>query len=391
MLTPGIDPLPFHIFLWKIASRCNINCSYCYIYNLDDTTWRDQPHFMSEKVAQQAATRMLEHCRAHGKTDAVVTFHGGEPLLGGVRHLDMLTSTVRRTLTDGGVDVLIGMQSNGLLFTPEIGDLMLERSVGIGISLDGPPEVNDVHRVDHRGRPTSERLEKALDVLLSERYRSLFRGFLCVINPDSDPVAVTKYFLNYKNLRVDFLLPDNNYANPPAGKRDDPDATPYGDWLIRSFDYWFSHSPRSNVRIFSSLIKMLLGGQSEVEALGVGPVDLIVVETNGDIEAVDTLKSSFHGAAKLGYNIFKHDFDTVARHQAVQSRQSGVGALCGTCQACPVARVCGGGYLPHRFSKVNGFDNPSVYCADLLKLIEHIARTLVRELGITHLLAQDAV
>jgi uncharacterized protein len=387
MLMPSVDVLPFHIFLWKIASRCNINCSYCYIYNLDDTTWRDQPHFMSAKVAQQAATRMLEHCRAHDKTDVVITFHGGEPLLGGVKHLDMLTSVVRRTLVDGGVDVQFGMQSNGLLFTPELGDLMLERAVGIGVSIDGPPEVNDVYRVDHRGRPTSARLEKALDVLMSERYRSLFRGFLCVINPDTDPVAVTKYFLAFDDARVDFLLPDNNHANPPIGKQQNRDATPYGDWLIRSFDYWFSHSRRNNVRIFSSIIKMLLGGPSEVEALGVGPVDLIVVEANGDVEAVDTLKSTFHGAAKLGYNVFAHDFDTVARHQAIRSRQSGVGALCRTCQACPVVRVCGGGYLPHRFSKANGFDNPSVYCADLLKLIEHIASAIVRELDTAQLLA----
>jgi uncharacterized protein len=50
-------------------------------------------------------------------------------------------------------------------------------------------------------------------------------------------------------------------------------------------------------------------------------------------------------------------------------------------------RVCGGGYLPHRFSKANGFDNPSVYCADLLKLIEHIASAIVRELDTAQLLA----
>jgi uncharacterized protein len=38
--------------------------------------------------------------------------------------------------------------------------------------------------------------------------------------------------------------------------------------------------------------------------------------------------------------------------------------------------ACGGGYLPHRFSKENGYDNPSVYCDDLYAAFEHIQSAL---------------
>jgi uncharacterized protein len=34
--------------------------------------------------------------------------------------------------------------------------------------------------------------------------------------------------------------------------------------------------------------------------------------------------------------------------------------------------ACGGGYLPHRFSSKNGYDNPSVYCDDLYAMFEHV-------------------
>jgi len=27
--------------------------------------------------------------------------------------------------------------------------------------------------------------------------------------------------------------------------------------------------------------------------------------------------------------------------------------------------VCGGGFLPHRYKRENGFDNPSVWCEDI--------------------------
>jgi uncharacterized protein len=36
--------------------------------------------------------------------------------------------------------------------------------------------------------------------------------------------------------------------------------------------------------------------------------------------------------------------------------------------------------LPHRYRVANGFDNPSVYCADLMKLITHIRGAVGREL-----------
>ena len=46
------------------------------------------------------------------------------------------------------------------------------------------------------------------------------------------------------------------------------------------------------------------------------------------------------------------------------------------CRACPELAVCGGGFLPQRYSRARRFDNPSVWCADILALLAHIrART----------------
>lgn len=368
--------LPFHTFLWKIASRCNLDCTYCYVYHSADQRWRLQPKFMPQEVARQIARRMREHLEAHDKHDAVIVFHGGEPLLGGTEHLAMLVSTIREAFDGYEAKISIGMQSNGLLFTQEIGDFMLRERMNVGISLDGPPEVNDLFRIDHRGRPSSLELEKKLAVLTSDSYRRLFAGFLCVINPFVDPVRVTDYLLSFQPRMIDFLYPLDNHDRLPAGKREDPGATPYGDWLIRSFDHWWALGKPCRIRIFDSILDMICGGPTRVESLGLLPVDLVVVEANGEIEGVDSLKAAFDGATSLGYDVFRHDFDTVARDLAVRRRQIGIEALCAKCRECPVVGICGGGYIPHRYAEANGFDNPSVYCADLEKLIRHIHATL---------------
>lgn len=371
---------PFHTFLWKVASLCNLNCSYCFVYNSADQRWRRQPKLMSEAVARQTALRMREHLLRHRKSTARVIFHGGEPLLGGASLLEMLCDVLDDTFAGTDIELSLVIQSNGLLFTPEIGDVLLKHGITIGVSLDGPAEIHDRYRVDHRGRPTSERLERKLEVLLAPRYRSSFAGFLCVINIESDPVAVMEYLLSFEPKSVSLLLPLNNHEHRPPGKGDTLSATPYGDWLIESFDFWWEHPTSVRVRTFDSIVGMLCGGHTCTEALGIDPVDIVAVETNGELENVDSLKSTYEGATYLGFDVFNHDFDTVARHPAVDHRRRGVEELCQTCRECSLVEVCGGGYLPHRYSKTNGFLNPSVYCADLQKLIIHIDRAVRRTL-----------
>jgi uncharacterized protein len=336
---------------------------------------------MSEDVIRRTAQQMREHCEAHNVPRAAVNFHGGEPLLGGVAYLRQVIDIIDEVFIGSNTNLDLGIQSNGLLFTPEIGDLFLERDISLGISLDGPPEINDLNRIDHRGLPSTKQLEEKLVLLTSARYEAIFGGFLSVINPFVDPLAVIQYLLSFNPANIDFLLPLNNHDSRPAGKENDLHTTSYADWLIPIFDHWFYSGSNTRIRIFDSIIRLVCGSSSLVEAIGLDPVSLVVIECNGSIEAVDTLKTTFEGATKLNYSIFEDDFDTVAQDIAVRNRQIGAEALCQTCRQCPLLDVCGGGYLPHRFSAKRGFDNPSVYCSDLQKLIGHIYAAVAGELS----------
>lgn len=376
-----MDLVPFHSYIVKIASRCNIDCTYCFIYKHDDSRWRRQPKLMSAATVRQLCRRIIEHCTTFGKTDVLFILHGGEPLLGGVKHLRDLIQVVECEFGPTGLICKLAIQSNGLLFTEEIGDLLVEKRINLGISLDGTPEFNDRFRRHFNGQGTSRELEAKLRLLARPPYNAIFSGFLAVINPDADPIETYDYFAQFNPSGMDFLLPYDNWDRRPPGK-EDAENTIYGDWLIRLFDYWFALDKPRHVKMFDSYLRVLMGGYSGLESIGLSPVDLIVVETNGDIEAVDSLKASFEGATALGYTIFDHSFDEVLTDINVQSRQLGLGALCATCQACPVVDYCGGGYMPNRYSARNGFDNPSIYCRDLEKLIRHMHRALSNQLAI---------
>lgn len=377
MTTNSQAVVPFHQFLFKVASRCNLNCDYCFVYNLGDEEWKRQPKLMSPAVASAAARRILEHCRAHNKEDISIVFHGGEPLMGGPRHISALLEAIDEVLVPEGLEYSVGIQSNGVLFNPDFGDLMLRRGkMSIGISLDGPPSFNDRHRVDHRGAGSGLRVEKGLRLLTSDKYRTLFSGFLAVVDLEQPPEVLLEYLFKFDPPSVDLLLPLNNHSSFPKGKKSLA-SREYGEWLTRAFDFWVASGSQASIRRFETIIALLCGRPSALESHGLTPVDLVVVETNGDIDGVDALKSAYDGATKLGFNVLSHSFDDVAEHAAVRSRQLGAEGLPIVCKSCDLQQVCGGGYLPHRYSDEWMFNGPGVYCYDYQQEIRHIHRFLI--------------
>ena len=64
-----------------------------------------------------------------------------------------------------------------------------------------------------------------------------------------------------------------------------------------------------------------------------------------------------------------HSVDDAIRQANVFTGRDGLTQLCPVCRACPVVDICGGGLYAHRYRTGTGFDNPSVYCADLKEMI----------------------
>src|SRR5207253_4748616 len=126
-------------------------------------------------------------------------------------------------------------------------------------------------------------------------------------------------------------------------------------------DRWYEDSNTNyfQIRVFLDIMTMLLGGRSTTESVGNPPVDFIIVETDGEIEALDTLKIVGRSATRLGLHVATNSFDEAGELPAIFARNVGVEGLCETCRKCSLLHACGGGYLPHRYGKGNGCLNPS--------------------------------
>jgi uncharacterized protein len=136
----------------KLVGYCDLACRYCYDFHAPTYSRR-----MSEEVARRAIADSL------GRSGPVlrVIFHGGEPLLA----MDQIRSLVpfaQDAASAAGRAVTFSVQTNGRHFSPETVRFLLDNAFSIGVSLDGPADVNDRHRVDHAGGGHFAEIETAL-------------------------------------------------------------------------------------------------------------------------------------------------------------------------------------------------------------------------------------
>jgi uncharacterized protein len=358
---PSIDAVVNQVIL-KVVQRCNLNCTYCYVYNRGDDSWRTRPPTVSDRVIQKLSQRIVEHCKTHSLTSFTVELHGGEPLLLPKRRMQALIETLR--FRCGEINLHIVLQTNGTLLDDDWLHLLARNRVSFGISLDGPPILADrmrIMRVDGGGST-----QKVLDVVTRLRssgplFDEWFGGFLCVVNPGIDGAKLVDWFVSRGYKTFDFLLPDGNRVNFPAGWTG---ADPYRKFLLSAFDRWYSMgSAAPRIRKFELMMMGILGKRVSLDALGGDLRTLCVVESDGSIGVSDVARICGGQFSRDLLNIFDHPLDEhVSRYRIAEIQEN-----CAQCKECAQLPSCGGGYLPHRFDG-NGFDNTSIYCDALYAL-----------------------
>lgn len=364
--------------LIKIASRCNYDCSYCYVYQGKDTSWRAQPKRMGLDVIDSLVERLTHQASAQTAGFAIV-LHGGEPLLLGVDNLTLLVKRLREKLDPERYP--ISLQTNGSLLNKGFLDLFSSQKVSVSVSIDGDQGANDIARVDINGKTTFHKTAEGIKALRSHvDSEFLFAGTLSVIQPSISAKRTYDFLKSIGAPNMDFLMQDGNHDRLPQGKSSFT-STEYGDWLCELFECYTSDPTPVPIRFFDDIIRLLLGGTGTKEGQGTEPYGILIFETDGEIRKNDTLRSSFDGAdfftsrwnvrdTKISDVLSSSEFSEYAHMQI---------PICESCKSCEYQFVCGGGMPLYRWGESHGYNAPSVYCHDHMKIIRSVKERLALE------------
>ncbi len=362
---PVFESAPISQLLLKVAARCNIDCSYCYWFR--DASVYTKPKLMSGRVLDQFLLRLEEHIVRHGLTDFLIMPHGGEPLLWGVANFNRLGDACAAISQRTGCAIAIATTTNGLLIDEAWLDCFEAQGISVTISVDGPEYVHDMHRRTFQGHGTHAGVMRAIAAL---KVRGIPVSVLAVCNPATGPKAVFDFFAESGIDKYDILFPDATVDEKPAS------IAPYYREL---FDLWLEANRDRHavtIRTVTDMVMGLLGGDAMTEGFGYRPMELCTVMTDGSVEVHDVLRIAGYGVTLTSFNIFDNAFEDIkndaqwlaARHASLNLHEK--------CQKCPYMQICGGGYLPHRYSKAGGYDNPSAYCDDLFALLDYMGGVL---------------
>jgi uncharacterized protein len=337
----------------------------------EDQSWRLRPASMSLDVATDVAHAIRRYCERHERSISL-SLHGGEPLLVGRTRFSDIVDTFRRVI--GPSLARVSVQTNGVLIDAAWARTLKALDVPVGVSLDGPAAIHDAVRPDVKGRGSFDRVMAGIACLQDVGKNP---GILSVVSPGASGEAVYRLFRSMGILDIAFLIPDATHDT----KRLQYAAVPRGaiaQFLIDAFETWMDEDdPEVSLRPVIGLIRAMYGGPQETDAFGSPPLNYAIVDTDGSVETIDTLRICGEGISGTGVNLMTGELDALFADTGFvgQLFRNGPGVP-EECAACPEVGTCAGGYLPHRYSRKHGFSARSVWCDEILMLLNHLRQRL---------------
>ena len=369
-------------FIVKVAERCNLDCDYCYYYHMGDDSWRKEPPYMSDQTLDLLAARVGQVVRDISVGRVTVILHGGEPMLAKPKSLERFMIALHESVGSSAT-VRFGIQTNGTILSDAWLDFFARTKLGIGVSIDGPADIHDAHRVTRKGKPTHRLVSEFLNAVSARANgpeRQSRPGTISVLGPNTDLARLLDHLkADFDLAAMSFVLPDDVVNNPAFGKRE---AAKLGRLLIdlynasvldrrirsREITRFQGHLVAHDLKNFEDrpdggFVADYVG--LSVQSSGLTKVNEEMIATGQwrkDFPTLDLKASSI--ASYISSPRFTEYLRTLDKVPSA-------------CDGCRWRNVCRGGAVQERRNPENGFDSRSAFCETYKVLYEYMYEDLV--------------
>jgi uncharacterized protein len=366
-------PKAFHIMAKPSGSACNLNCSYCFFLKKEQLY--PGSNFRMPEEVHEAYIRQL--FQAHQTQRITVAWQGGEPTLMGIdffRH----TMKLQKKYQKPGTQVENTFQTNGILINDEWCKFFHDNKYLIGLSLDGPKELNDYYRKDRGGHGTFDRVVKAAKLL--QKYEVDY-NILCTVNSKNvrNPLDVYHFFRDEIDAHYIQFIPiverENESGFQEGSRVTDRSVKPeqWGRFLIEIFDKWVRRDVgKTFVLNFDGALAGWLGLAGTLCIFGPTCGLGLALEHNGDLYSCD----HFVEPGYLLGNILKNPIiELVAGEKQRKFGRDKWESLPQYCRDCHYIFACNGECPKNRFIKTpDGEPGLNYLCAGYKTFFRHSDR-----------------
>lgn len=344
-----LQPTPF----------CNIDCGYCYLPGRSDR------HRMPFEIVEASIRFVFQHALA--APDFTVVWHAGEPLVLPVawyRHAFAATASA----APGSTVLAHSIQTNAMLLTDEWCDFLLEHSVRLGVSIDGPARLHDARRKTRDGKGTHARVMQGIELL---QRRGVPFHVIAVIGEQALDAAdeLVDFFIGHGISDVGFNIEEIEGVNKAS--------TLQADGVRERFDRFFARlvlrarasDPPLRIREQQELLALLRSpqfGQLSHNSLN-EPFAFVSVSSRGDVFTFSPelagLASERYGDMAVG-KLPDDSLETILDGATFRKIWSDIAAGTAMCrQSCRYFDLCLGGAPVNKLAEHGDFaSTETLYC-----------------------------
>jgi uncharacterized protein len=356
MLTAG----PIGLVVLQSTGFCNIDCTYCYLPDRDNSRQR-----MQLSTVAQVARLIFDRPLLKDKLDIV--WHAGEPLtLPPDYYVRAIEIIERQRPLD--VSVHYGIQTNGTLIDDAWIDLFEQHEMSVGISLDGPRDLHDRNRKYRNGSGSHDRAVAGIAKLQERGYPFHFIGVITTPTLSRGSELVD-YYRRFAPTAIGLNVEETEAQNACSSLYEDCNRETFERFIA---DVLLEAARQDNraivLRDFQRTISSLVSGTPE-DNDQVIPLRIVNVAFNGDISTFSPELLALKAAERQRF-IFGnvHDCDALADilsdGRFISAYRAIVRGVENCASACEYFQYCGGGAPVNKLSEKGSLEaTETTYCA----------------------------
>ena len=358
------------ILIKPASSLCNLSCKYCFYKDVATNRESYSNGIMSKANVDNIIKKSLT------PFNKVVSFafQGGEPTLAGLSYFQYFIETVKQN-NKYNATIKYSIQTNGYTIDAEFAKFFKENDFLVGISLDGPKEINDELRTFQGFKGTFNKVLKSINIL--NEYDVPF-NILCVLTA-FNAKHINKVYNFYKKQGFKYLqfipclepLESEGLTNKYSLQISH--YTHALNTLFKLYKNDYFSGDYTSIRLFDNYVRILLGEGPENCGISGICSCYYVIEANGDTYPCDFYSIDKYKLGNINENTFLEMKETDTSLKFIEESKN----LDDKCLNCKHFRLCRGGCKRYRTASITEGVPFNYFCESYYDFFENNTKDLL--------------
>ncbi len=344
---------PITLVVLQPTSFCNLDCDYCYLpdRSLKNNLSLDLIAPIFERIFTSSFLRQ----------PFTICWHAGEPLAVPIkfyRSAFEIIETTSQKYNQEGYPYYYSFQTNGTLINQAWCDLFLSHPVCVGVSLDGPEFIHDLHRKTRKGSGSHRETMRGISFLQKNKINF---HVIAVLTADSLDYAdeIFDFFWDNGITEVGFNMEETEGVNAQSSLDKYNIESRYRAFMARFWERVSEKQGAFQLREFETLCSLIYTDSRLHNTDMNHPFMIVNVDYQGNFSTFDpellSIKTTEYGDFIFG-NVLTHSLESVCETPKFQAIYQDMKAGVDLCRdSCQYFGVCGGGAGSNKYWENGSF------------------------------------